>query len=69
MSKILLEWEVAVSFRSCSQRRGKFTTSKIFTLSGYFMKLLLKEEPYVNDVENLRMFEAFRMRNGSGMLK
>lgn len=33
------------------------------------MKLLLKEEPYVNDVENLRMFEAFRMRKGSGMLK
>lgn len=32
------------------------------------MKLLLKEEPYVNDVGNLRMCEAFRMRKGSGML-
>lgn len=32
------------------------------------MKLLLKEEPYVNNVGNLRMCEAFRMRKGSGML-
>lgn len=33
------------------------------------MKLLLKEEPYVNDVGNLRMCEALRMRKISGMLK
>lgn len=32
------------------------------------MKLLLKEEPYVNNVGNLRMCDAFRIRKGSGML-
>ena len=32
------------------------------------MKLLLKGEPYVNNVGNLRMCDAFRIRKGRGIL-
>ena len=45
------------SFSDLVHSGSLFVTSSIFTLNRYFMKLLLKEEPFciVNGVGNLHM--------------